>query len=385
MTTRMLRFGLRTVACATFFSVLGAAASTNDPKPVGLLFQAAMEIPLGPTVNRIDYETIDPLADKLYIAKMGAGAVLAVDLAANKVTAELPGLPKVTGVLVVPELHRLYASVPGAGIFPSVNVALGMVGLSSGSGAVSIIDTDDLHEVARLPGGVFPDGIAFDGKENRVFVSDELGSAVTVIDAGHDRLVGRIATGGEVGNVRYDARTGLVYAPIQSRNELVAIDPVKEEVIARHALPGADHPHGLILSPDAAIGYVACDGNDRLLTVDLSDGRVLSDLPVGHDPDVLAVDPSLHRLYVASESGNMSAFDIANAAKPVPLGDTFMGKDAHVVAVDPLTHLLYLPIADLHGRAVLRIVFPSDHVDAVAPGMAAAARPTFAPGWPGRN
>jgi DNA-binding beta-propeller fold protein YncE len=233
-----------------------------------------------------------------------------------------------------------------------------MAGLSSGHGAVAIRDSQSLQERARVPGGVFPDGIAYDPKEGRIFVSDEMGGAVTVLDADSDKPVGRIDTRGEVGNVRYDAATQSVYVPVQSHNELIAIDPMNLNVTARHALAGCDHPHGFIVAPSGGIGYVACDGNDRLLAVDLASGRVLGNQPVAHDPDVLAIDANAKRLYVAAESGNLSTFDIAKEDAPVSLGDVFVADGAHAVAVDPETHRLYFALADQNGRSMLRVLVP---------------------------
>ncbi len=338
----------------------GASFSTSEPTSLASnrLFSHVGDYPLGDSVNRIDYQSLDPAAHRLYIAKMGAGTLIVFDTRQNKTLAELKGFPKVTGVLAVPELHRLYASVPGAGLVSSLDVGLGMLGLSSGGGAVAVLDPDDLHEIARLPGGVFPDGIAYDPKDHKIFVSDELGSQILVIDAGANRLVARVAMGGEVGNVRYDPITAKVYATIQSRDELAVVDPVKDHLVARFPLPGGNHPHGLALAPGTAVGYVACDGNDRLLTVDLATGRVLDRKPLGHDPDVLAIDANAKRLYVASESGNLSSFDIAVSTAPISLGDVFVGEDAHSVAADSVSNRLYLPLANENGRAVLRVLEP---------------------------
>ncbi|MEO7055033.1 MAG: YncE family protein, partial [Rhizomicrobium sp.] len=215
------------------------------------------------------------------------------------------------------------------------------------------------QEVARVPAGVFPDGIAYDAKDNRIFVSDEMGSAVSVIDAAQNKLIARIAAGGEVGNVQYDPVTARLYAPIQSRNALAAFDPFANTSTQSHPLTGCEHPHGLAIAPGAAIGYVACDENDVLVTVALNDGRDIGHLPLGHDPDVLAIDPASRRLYVASESGNLSTFDISAPAAPIALGDVFIGKGAHSVAVDPATHRLYFPLADANGMSVLRILAPT--------------------------
>jgi YVTN family beta-propeller protein len=324
--------------------------------PASRLFEIVGDYPLGARTDRTDYQSIDPSARRLYIAKMGAGQLLVFDIDRNRLVAQLAGFPKITGVLAVPELHKVYASVPGAGAMSSLFVGLGMAGLSSGRGAIAIRDTRTLKELARLPGGVFPDGVAYDPKERRIFVSDELGSGVTVIDADSDKPVARIETGGEAGNVRYDAATAHVYVPDQSHNVLVVIDPKTNTVIAKRSLAGGEHPHGLIVAPKGGIGYVACDGNDRLLIVDLTSGRVLGTLPVAHDPDVLAVDAN--RLYVASESGNLSSFDITRVEAPVSLGDVFVADDAHSVAVDPDSHQLYFALADRGGHAVLHVLAP---------------------------
>jgi DNA-binding beta-propeller fold protein YncE len=322
------------------------------------LFSSVGDFSLGASVNRTDYESIDPAARRLYISKMGGGQLLVFDIDKNRLVAQLDGFPKVTGVLVVPELHKVYASVPGGGVLSSLAQGLGMAGLSSGKGEVAVRDTRSLKELARIPGGVFPDGIAFDPRDKRIFVSDEMGSAVIAIDAATDRFVGRIDAGGKVGNVRYDPASGDVFAPVQSHNELVRISPTKMSVTARYSLAGCQHPHGFIIAPKGGTGYAACDENDQLVTVDLASGHILSKRPVAHDPDVLAIDPEANRLYVAAESGNLSTYNISAPDKPTSLGDVFIAPDAHTVAVDPLSHRLYFALADMNGRAVLRVLAP---------------------------
>lgn len=322
------------------------------------MFMLVGDYPLGISTNRMDYESYDPTTGRLFIAKMGEGHLLVFDTKLNQLIKDVPGFPKITGVLAVPQMHRLYASVPGAGLGPSISVALGMAGLSSGTGALAVLDSDDLHEIARLPAGVFPDGITHDPVRNRVFVSDEFGGAVMAFDAATNKPLARIDTGGQVGNVRYDKITDRIYVPVQNKGKLAAIDPQALTVLESHPLPGGSHPHGLIIAPGAAIGYVACDGDDRLLVVDLAAGKVLSVAPLGHDPDVLAIDEGRKRLYVASESGMLSIFDITKPTAPVSLGDVFIGANAHTIAVDPATHRLFFAMGESGGQAMVRVLLP---------------------------
>lgn len=341
--------------CTAFWGNPAAAMSAGA---LGKLFAHVGDFPLGDAVNRTDYESVDSAARRIYIAKMGGGQLLVFDLDRNRLVALLDGYPKVTGVLAVPELQKVYASVPGGGIVSSLFTGLGMTGLSHGHGEVVVRDAQTLKERARLPGGVFPDGIAYDPRLHRVFVSDELGSAIIVIDGDADKVIGRVDAGGEVGNVCYDAATDRVFAPVQSHDELIAIDPVRMVVAARHVLAGCDHPHGFIVKPRRSLGYVACDENDVLQTVDLSNGLVLNQQPVAHDPDVMAMDGELNRLYVSAESGDLSTFDIAVPGAPKSLGNVFVADDAHAVAVDPVTHQLYFALANLNGHAALRVLAP---------------------------
>ena len=353
-----MRFGV----ILAILLIVGVSSAPGQPRQsasdIAGLFMQIADVRLGASTSRFDYQNFDPTTSRLFIADMGSGRLLVFDTRVQRLIASLDGFPKITGVLAVPALHRIYASVPGAGIGASLSVALGMAGLSRGSGQVAILDDSSLKEISRVPAGVFPDGIAYDPDDGKIFVSDELGSAIVVIDAKTNMPLARIATGSEVGNVQYDPLTHRVYAPLQSRNELGIIDPKSNRLINRVALPGAEHPHGLHIAHGVAVGYVACDENDRLVTVDLVSGKVLASDPTAHDPDVLATDPVLERLYVAGESGSLSMFDTSNAAAPRRLGDIFIGDDAHSVAVDPLTHRVFLPLRNIDGQSVLRIIRP---------------------------
>ncbi|HVA39111.1 MAG TPA: hypothetical protein VNF49_00480, partial [Candidatus Binataceae bacterium] len=88
----------------------------------------------------------------------------------------------------------------------------------------------------------------------------------------------------------------------------------------------------------------------------LATGKILNRQPLAHDPDVLAIDREANRLYVASESGSVSIFDIRVAEHPAAVGTVFIGRGAHAVAVDPETHRLYFALADLGGKSVLRVL-----------------------------
>lgn len=313
-----------------------------EPPPVrpalGPPLRVVADVPLpGPAV-RFDYQAVDTASGRLYVAHMNAGTLVVFDMRARRVVADLPGFPSVHGVWAVPELGKVYAAV-------------------TGGRHVAVVDARTLQVRAR-PGPIgYPDGIAYAPEVERVYVSDESSAGrEMVIDGRTDRVVGTVALGGEAGNTIYDPGSRCIWVAVQTRDQVVAIDPRTDSIVGRYALPGADHPHGLAIDPRRELLFVANEGGATLLVVDLRTMQVVSTQRVGDDPDVLAFDPGLGRLYVAAESGTVSVFRV-QGRDLVREGELRM-PHAHTVAVDPATHLVYFPLENVGGRPVLRIMAP---------------------------
>lgn len=304
----------------------------------GTTLRLVADVPLPGPPNRFDYQSIDPTNRRLYISHMNAGRLVVFDLDASRVIAEVAGVDRVTGVLAVPAHHAVYAS-------------------AAGRHEVVAIDDRTLAVVARIGGIHFPDGIAYAPDEHRIFVSDESGGADVVIDARTNTRTATIPLGGEAGNTHYDSVSHCIIVAVQTRNQLVAIDPASARILQRYALPGSDHPHGFTLDEPGRLAFVTSEESGVLQVVDLRTMRVVATHRVGDDPDVLAWDPAWRRLYVASESGVVSTF-ISDGAH-LRAADTLRLPHAHTVAVDSRTHRVYLPLENLGGRPVLRILAPT--------------------------
>jgi DNA-binding beta-propeller fold protein YncE len=125
-------------------------------------------------------------------------------------------------------------------------------------------------------------------------------------------------------------------------------------IVGRHRLPGVSSPHGVSIDAAHGLGFVAGQGNQKLALVDLKTMKVLTTQPVGRAPDVLAFDADLGRLYVSSESGQVSVFQLSG--KELILQGELLIPHAHTVAVDPKTHLVYFPLENIDGHPLLRIM-----------------------------
>ena len=314
----------------------GAAPKAPTGVPRGPL-RVVQDIALPGPANRFDYQSMDPASGRLYVSHMNAGRLVVFDVKSSKVVGEVDGLPRATGVWAVPSEHKIFVS-------------------AAGNHEVAVVDDRTLSVQARVGGIQFPDGIAFAPTANKVFVSDESGKADVVIDARTNAKRSTIALGGEAGNTHYDSVSHCILVAVQTKNQLAAIDPMTEKIVARYDVPGADRPHGFTLDEPGRLAFVTGEGNAKLVVLDLRTMKVVATQAVGDDPDVLAWDAEWRRLYVAAESGVVSAFEVDGTTLRA-LGE-YRAPRAHSVSVDPSTHRVYLPLEDVGGHPVLRVMEP---------------------------
>jgi hypothetical protein len=312
----------------------GGGASATATLPL----RTVTDLNLPGDTSRFDYASLDTTRHRLYVSHLGASQIVVVNTNGPTVERTLDNVPSVHGVLVVPALNRVYAA-------------------ATGSDQAVTYDATTLTELNRAPTGRSPDGLAHGPDTNAVYLSNEAGTTVTEIDATTGAARREIDVGGEAGNVAYDPTTKHVVVDVQTRDDLAVIDPAQGTVIERHGLPGCDHDHGLQLDVAHHRGFVACDGNARLLQVDLGTFAVTATFATGDSPDVLTLDGSLGRLYVLAESGVATVLDTLDSTVRV-LARRLLADGAHSGTVDPATHTLYVPLADLAGKPVLRVLTP---------------------------
>ena len=329
--------GVRATGALLALAIVLASGTAAAAPTSRLPLRFVADIPLGGSPSRFDTLSLDAPREQLYVAHLGYGVILAVDLRRRVVVARIAAAG-VHGVLAVPGLGRVFATATSRHQLFTIDEQTGSI-------------------IARTPAGAYPDGIAYDAADGRLFVSDELGGVEAVIDARSGHRVGTVGLGGQAGNVQYDPVSREILVAVQTRNELAVIDPGLRRVVRRKSLPGCVHDHGLLLDSADRLAFVACDGNNRLLALDVRTLAVRDTQTVGAIPDVLAFDPQLKRLYVAAESGIVTVF-AERGGSLRKLGQGFLAQGAHSVDVDPRTHLVYFPLAHQGGPPVLRIMKP---------------------------
>ncbi|WP_231611583.1 YncE family protein [Rhodococcus sp. CX] len=190
---------------------------------------AQVELTGGPV--RFDYTSLDSGRGLLFIAHMGAGEIVEVDVRSHQVVRTVTDVPDVHGVLAVPDKHRVYAT-------------------ATGRNQLVAFDEDTGEVLFTAPTGEYPDGLAYDPIRNTVWTTNEHAGTETVVDADSGAVRATVDLGGEVSNVVYDPVIARMVVAVQGRGDLAEIDPAGYTVTDRIPIPGCDSPHGQVL--DAA-------------------------------------------------------------------------------------------------------------------------------------
>jgi len=170
--------------------------------------------------------------------------------------------------------------------------------------------------------------------------------------------------------VQFDSVTGHIFVvtlPLPNLNNanpmvkppsfLAVADPFTGTVLSPIKLPDACvNPHGFVLDVQQRVGFIACIDSRNLVRIDMNTMKPDSTLlPLLFKPDILRIDHSLHVLYVACAAG-ISLFD-KSGRHLSKLNEYFLGGGSnHTVAIDEATHRVFLPLTNVGGRPVLRVV-----------------------------
>lgn len=343
--TRTFIFTAMLVVGTSVVMPSSARAAPAKSPPLPLTF--VEDLPLPGDASRFDYQWVDAINRRLYIAHLGDSSLVVFDLDARKVIHEVPHLGSVHGVVAAPDLHLVFAT-------------------ATADKTLALIDDQSFEVKSRVPAGEYPNGLAFDPASAHVFVSNNKGPGVAVVDVKTAKPMPSIKIGGGAGNTQYDADSGHILAAVHGAGYLADIDPAKPKTAAHIALDHVSTCHGLLVASTLRLAFAVCHGKGPVLAVvDLHARRQVMALPLPPDVDVLAFDPGAKRLYAAAETGMVAVFSVAADGTLAELGRGVLAPHAHTVAVDPKTHRVYFPLENVDGHPVLRVMDPG--IDAGSP------------------
>jgi DNA-binding beta-propeller fold protein YncE len=329
------RLGIDRLSVLALCCVAAVGARSQSPS-AALRKVATFDLP-GPGGKRFDYLTIDADDHYLLSTHLAAGQTYVIDIRTDTVAATIADTPGAEGVEYVPELKKCYTS-------------------NSGDNTLGVVDLRQMKVIKKLPTEAKPDGSAYAAPFHKLYVSDERGRAEAIVDVRSDTIVKTLHFDSETGMPQYDPIARKVYVNLQDQNIFAVIDPATDEVVGRYPVGRCTGNHGMTLDPEHHRAFLSCEGNQLMAVMNLDTHAPIAFLDMAAGPDVIKVDLSLKRIYVACSSGAISVFQMDDPDHYRKLEDFPVEKRVHSLTIDPATHRVYAPEQEEGGQPVARMV-----------------------------
>jgi DNA-binding beta-propeller fold protein YncE len=297
-----------------------------------------VDLPANRSKGGFDHADVHQGTDRLYIAHTSNDAVDVIDTAQDRYIESISGFTVVAGALV--------------------SEARGLVFTSNrGENTVSVFAPGRERESFKIGVGVKPNGLAFDSTRG-ILIAANVGDpsipdsySVSVVDLARRERIAEVKVPGRTRWAIYDESRELFFVNIAAPARIIAIAARNPTVISREYDIPAAGPHGLDLDPATGRLLCACDAG-ILLAIDPDSGAVLADVGLSGAPDVIFLDRSIGRLYVAvGDPGAIDVIDVATMRREEVV-TTEAG--AHTLALDRKRSKVYAFLPRSHRAAVFQ-------------------------------
>lgn len=306
------------------FAAFVLAAALAGPAFAAPSYTLVKSVPLG-APDRWDYVVVDPATGRVYIAHGDRLAVL--DGRAGTLIGEVQGIS---------------GGTHGTG----VSDATGQGFTDDGrNGQAIAFDLKSLQVTKKIAADQDADAVAMDPTTGRIFVIEGDPAKITVIDPKTDAVVATIDVGEKM---EYAVGSGgQVYVAGVEKKDFLKIDARTGAVEARWPTPDCESPHGLAVDGANHRAFMGCE-NQKLMVIDTTNGRVVTELAIGRGNDSVAFDPVRKRVLTGDgRDGTVTVYQQLSADQYQALEPIKTQVSGRTIGVDPKTGRVFVPVAEI--------------------------------------
>jgi YVTN family beta-propeller protein len=275
-----------------------------------------------------DYLAVDEVNQHLFVSH--GSVVNVIDLKSDKAIATIPDTKGVHGIAIANDLNKVFIT-------------------DGNDNAVTIVNlkTFELIEKVAIEGQK-PDAVLYDQFSHKVFTYNARSKDATVLDAITNKVIKTIPLGGKpefsVTNTK-----GLIYVNIEDKSEIKTIDATKLEVKSTWSIAPGDEPSGLAIDLETNRLFSVC-GNNLMVIVDASNGKIIKTLPIGEGCDGVAFDAKKKLAFSSNGEGTITVVKEENANSFSVLETVKTQKGARTIAINKTNNELYLSTAEFGAK-----------------------------------
>ena len=274
-----------------------------------------------------DYINVNPKSNQLYVSH--GTQVNILDKKTGDSLGFIPNTTGVHGIAFINDLGKGYTS-------------------NGRINTVTVFDLATLKVLSQIPAGENPDAIFYETFSKKIITCNGRSKDLSIIDPVTEKVVATIPVGGKP-ETAVSNGAGKIFVNIEDKNEIVAIDIVKNEVIAHWSILPGKSPTGLEIDAKTKRLFAGCE--KQLVVIDAKNGKVVTTLPIGEGCDGVAFDNKTKLVYTSNGSGTITVIKEESKDKFSVVENVVSKRGARTICVDESTHTLYLPTADFEAQA----------------------------------
>src|SRR5450631_290108 len=310
-------------AACILFLILQGCALPSDRNPVARDFGVVDRVKIG-GAGGWDFITFDAQYQRLFISRGDRVQVWGAQ--SKRVESEISGTSGVHGIALANDLQLGFTS-NGRGNSVSVFRL----------GDLKVTDTIDVQALN-------PDAILYEPLFKRVYTFNGRSADATVIDAVSLKVLSKIALGGKP-EVAVNDGAGHLFVNLEDTSEIVMIDEAASQVRARWPLAPCTEPTGLAIDVAHKRLFSVCS-NHLMVILDSETGRVVSQVPIGEEPDSAGFDAGLGLAFSSNGDGSLTMVHEDGPDRFSVAATLATQKRARTMSLDPTMHHVYLVSAD---------------------------------------
>jgi hypothetical protein len=242
------------------------------------------------------------------------------------------GFKRDHGVAMVPDLGRGYIT-------------------DGDAGEVVVFDLKTFKATGRIKADQDADSILYDTVSKHVFTFNGDPGHSTVIDPAKGTVVATLDSGGKPEQAVADGK-GTIYANLEDKSLVVAIDSRTLKIKARWPVAPAAHPVSIAMDRQTRRLFIGSREPAMMVMMDADSGKIIGPgFPIGGRVDTNVFDPATRMAACSTGDGTVHIFHEDSPEKFSEVQTVKAEYGAKTMALDPKTHNLIVDTADFETVA----------------------------------
>jgi hypothetical protein len=245
--------------------------------------------------GKLDHLALDAKRERLFLANTANGTLDIVDLKAGKLLKQIPGQTGIQGIAYAGDLDRVFVGLGGGGL-------------------CNVFSGDEYKPLKTIKFSGDADNTRYDPATHLTFVAHDE-KALGIVDAKSYAVSPDLKLPGAAEGFQIEAGRSRLYLSIPNPSQVLVIDTVKKEIIAKYPVKLASGGHPLALDEANKRIFIGCRNEPMVVVLDSETGKEITSVAIPKDIDDLHYDAKRKKLYASCGEGFLAVIRQVDADK----------------------------------------------------------------------